>query len=577
MKKQLFLSIPLLLLLVGANTSCSSSTPEKKEDEKEEVITFSKIKDGEPARSIAKGETTTFNVNVDLVSDNYLKLLCKTSGKVFGTFTYHNNAKPSQVITENFFIEASNDVIDFRQFLDSFRPFNTKTNKQQSVGIDSEGNIIEKTLDSISIKNLEDSTITFELQEVDISDREIPNEKKEVYIEQDNLKVGMDLLTGGTLTYLEKTEYDGMSVDEIIDKNNQVQIGVGYADKAKTEISSHVNLINIYDAGREIQQSYYAGIGGYGLTEEERKDLENGDGGTQNGYTRNISYTADKNGYYWPYNPVQGGDEKNNFSQVIDYRKTKNELYCKVRSLDWAGGKSGGHGNPDNNRVTQSYTENWYTIKDGMLFAKNRFIDWNGFTELNTINAHNIEMPATYISHPLHVYQCYNGSKPYAEELDKTIGKNALDRQPSLGTWKNGGYQSGTHSEDWFAWTNDDDFGVGVYIPGANYYSSGRSVASTKIDAVNPENISVNAGALDSPMAAEFRYNKPKAESDYQSCYVKNTSYTAPVKAVKLKNYIPLEYEYVIAVDFVDIFRESFRDLHDNKTIQNKGLDNWND
>lgn len=568
MKKQFYLSLPILFLLVGLSSGCSSSNNDNPVDP-EEKITFRTIKEGESPLQMSPLSETEFPINVDLGSDNYIKLLVKTSGKILGKFTYHDTDNPSKIVNEEFFIEKSEQDVDFRQFFDSFRPFNTKTNKQQSVGL------FDKTLDKITIENLENEEISFELKEVAISDRVIPETEKQIYIEKDNLKVGMDLLTGGTLTYLEKTEYDGMSVDEIIDKNNQVQIGVGYAEKAKSEISSHVNLINIYDAGREIQQSYYAGVGGYGLTEEERKDKENGDGGTQNNYTRNISYTADKNGYYWPYNPVQGGDERNNFSQVIDYRKTKDELYCKVRSLDWAGGKSGGYGNPDNNRLTKSYTENWYTIKDGLLYVKNRFVDWNGFTDLETVSGHNIEMPATYISHPLHVYQCYNGSNPYAEELDKTLGKNALDRQPNLGAWKNGGYKSGTHSEDWFAWTNDDDFGVGVYIPGATYYSSGRSVASTKIDAVNPENVAVNSGAMDSPMAAEFRYNKPQVQSDYQSCYVKNTSYTAPVKAVTLKNYIPLEYQYVVAVDFVDIFRESFRTIHDNKEILNEGLKNW--
>lgn len=584
MKKHYRTTLPLIALMtLSAMTGCEPHENSSEVSSDEEVITFKDtLLEAQPVKTLAVEETVTYEINRDILDMNYVQILLKLSGNVRGKFHYVNNIDAAQAVTEDFFIEGNEtgDVVDFRQFFDAFRPQNiniidkaTGDYQEMSVGK------FEKVLQSIEFANLEDAPITLEIKAVNISDRVIPEFDKEIYIESEELKVGMDLLTGGALTYLERKEYDGDTIDEVITEDGDIKIGVDYASRPEVqmEISSHVNLINIYDAGRQIQQSYYGSIGGHGLSEEERKSKDHGDGGTQNGYTRNISRTADRNGYYWPYNPVQGGDEVVNFSQIIDFRRTKDELYCKVRPLDWAGYESGGYGNPTNNRVTKSYMENWFRIQDGMLYATNRFIDWNGFYDLENIPAHNIEIPATYISQPLHIYQTYNGDQPYAEDLDERYGM--LDRNDRLGPWKNGGYRSNQHTEDWFAWTNDEDFGVAVYIPGATYYSSGRSCVGTKMNSLSPEGLPLNIGAYDSSMAGDYRYNKSECENDSTSCYLRNTSYTAPVKAVKLKEYIPLEYTYVVAVDYVRVFREAFREIDALgivKQFNEIGLNNWN-
>lgn len=568
-KKSLLVLTGLLVtsLFAGCNKKPDPPNPD------EEVINFEAFFEKQAAVVLAKDESQTYTINKPLNSHDYIQMLVKTTGNVKGQFVYSNVNGGAEVI-EEFFIESTENgakETDFRQFLDSFRPEGM-----------AKGNF-EKNLKRIQFTNINEQDVTFELLGVNVSDRCVPDEKKMLFLEKDSLKVGMDLITGGTLSYLERVDYDGDTVDLVLDKNSNLQIGVDFASRdSSTQVySNHVNLINIYDAGRQIQQSYYASIGGYGSSEAERKDRNNDDGGTQNGYTRNISVTADKNGYYWPYNPVQGGDEKVNLSQIIDFRKTKDELYCKTRALDWAGNKSGGHGNPDNNRVTKSYMENWFKIKDGLLYATNRFIDWNGFTDLEGIEAHNIEMPATYISQPLNHFRTYNGPEAYKEDefgnLDETPG--LLENNDNLGPWKAGGHKTNSHSEDWFGWTNSEDFGVGVYIPGATYYSSGRSAVGTGIESKSPEGLMLNKGAYDSKMTNEFQFNKPGASCDFDPCYVRNVSYTAPVKAVKMKEYIPLEYTYVVAVDYLQVFREQFKDLYESKEVSDfneKGLNAWN-
>ena len=508
---------------------------------------------------LSTGNHKTVEINKELGNKDYMRIVLESDANLLGKFTYCDADDTDNVVIEEFYIEPSNDTIEFRQFLDSYRP--------NGVGVyvtdeaTKEFEAFEKKLISVDFKNLDEETANIAIYEISVSNRVVPAFNKEIYIEKDNLKVGADLAMGGTLSYLEKTSYGGKTIDEILDTDGNVNIGVGYAesDICASELSvGGVNLINIYDAGREFQQSYYADIGG-SMAETTGA----------NGYQRKISYTADENGYYWPYNPVQGGDEVCNLSQIIDYEIRAEELYVKVRALDWANGearpdkKGENYDEIKNGRTTKSYIENWYTIRSGMLAVTNRFIDWNGFTDMENIPLHNLEIPAAYVVHPLHNYVCYTGTKAW------NLSDESYDRQPELTMWAKGSYVNQHHPEDWFAWLNDEDFGVGVYIPGADRYASGRG--SPRVD----KDYTGNKNARTSPMANEFLYNKAEPGSQYTSCYVTNTCYTAPVVTVRMKEYVPLSYTYLIAVDYLDNFRANFKEYYDNKLINNEGLKAW--
>lgn len=555
MKKKivLLLASPVVIALA----SCGGGGGKKPEEE----IKFTQIVNQQEEMTIDANGQKELMVNYDIKNNNYLKLLVNSTSNFKGQFVYSEIADATHIVSEDFFVEGNaTEEVEFRQFLDAFRTdLNSLTGEEMSVGD------FSKRLEKIVFINYQDTPINITVNGLYMSDHKIPELEKEIYIEKDNLKVGMDLSTGGTLTYLEKTSMNGKTVNEVLNDENKIEIGPGFTGEEK--LSEHVNLINIYDPGRQIQQSYYAGVGGNGGSEIERQKYSDVDA---NGYKRRWCNTA--GGYYWPYNPVQGGDEASCISQIIDYRKSEDELYCKVRSLDWAAGK-GDADHPINdpgNRVTKSYTENWYTIKDGVLYAKNRFIDWNGFTDLNTVAAHNLEIPATYIAHPLHTFCCYDGIEPWTGDVDN------FDIQPELGSWKHGSYQTSHHEEDWFAWVNGEDmsnaFGVGIYIPGANYYASGRSDPSTNVD------VEINHGAYAAKIL-ETQYNKPDPTSDYTSCYVRNTDYTAPVVTVRMKEYKALEYQYVVAVDYVKSFRKRFKKIHTAGEIDAfnaAGLTAWN-
>jgi hypothetical protein len=62
---------------------------------------------------------------------------------------------------------------------------------------------------------------------------------------------------------------------------------------------------------------------------------------------------------------------------------------------------------------------------------------------------------------------------------------------------------------------------------------------------------------------------------EYMSCYVQNTSYTAPSIAFKMENYVPLAYSYVIAVDTISNMRNTFQALEQAGSLKNEGLDAW--
>lgn len=516
--------------------------------------------------TLKAGETKTYAVNKNITGKEYIKLLVNTNVSLVGQFKYHDVKDVNKIVTEDFFIEPAEKDVEFKQFFDAFR-------------MNGHGQF-DKQLLSISITNVQKTEGEVQVKNATVTDRVIDDYEREIYVSKNNVKVGADLATGGTLTYLERLNYNGETVDEVI-KDGKVQIGVNAKatlDEANGDqfLSSQVNLINIYDAGRQFQQSYYANVGGTSAdTPQEMK--ENGYSNTvlppdygANGYNRGFCKTADYNGYYWPYNPVQGGDVVSNPSQIIDYEVSSNEIYVKVRAMDWSKGDNGESytGTVMGGVTTKSYMENWYTIKGGMVYVRNRFIDWNGFEGLEDVPVHSNELPAAYVVQPLNNYVCYTGSINNAWAGDLTI-------IPDLGPWNVKAHINGPNSEHgdcvekWFAWVNDDDFGVGVYIPGTDVFASGRSHVSTSAKYIG------NKNAMESPLTNEYRYNKPAATSDYTSCYVTNTCYTAPVVNWTMKSYESMEYTYVISVDYVGVIREQFKNIYEAGTVTNETLSAW--
>ena len=57
--------------------------------------------------------------------------------------------------------------------------------------------------------------------------------------------------------------------------------------------------------------------------------------------------------------------------------------------------------------------------------------------------------------------------------------------------------------------------------------------------------------------------------------YVDNYNYFSPAVTRRMVDFVPFEYSFALYIGRVEEMRERFGWLKENKTIENKGLDNW--
>jgi len=567
MFKGKYLYLPLIAFMLCGVASCAAKDNDDPDsDYPTEVIKYTKVTEvKEKSYLIKAGESVTINVNYISNNNNFVKLDLKNTVDIKGYFNYCNVADRNEKVSESFFAKKSDTTQSVRHFFDAFRPeYNYHSGCNEHSGVHQVYNIPMKTkmakgrfkkiIESITLKNVTSENGIVDIKSFHVSPRTYPLE--EVYLKKGYTKIGSDLMGGGTFTYLERLNYkttkSKYAIDEIIDANGSVYIGVDAGNKPGATLGSedhHVNLINYFDAGRQLQQSFYSNVGG--STDETEGE---------NGYTRTKCFTATSSGYYWPYNPVQGGDVHCNISQLIDYELTNDYIYIKCKPLDWAG-------SPDENGtyVTDSYMENWYSIKNNVVYVKNSFVCFEEFTEMEKVGKHGLELPATYIVHPFNTYVTYQGTTPWMDD------NNCLVFNPNLSSWASGADIVNEHPEDWFAWVNEDQFGVGMYIPDMSYYASGRSLNSTLAKE------KINKDAFDSPMGNKDKlaYNKKECAYNYMSCYTRNTSYTAPEIQTTMLNFLPFVYSYAICVDYIPVMRNTFRNLYYDNAIDNDSIFIW--
>ena len=205
--------------------------------------------------------------------------------------------------------------------------------------------------------------------------------------------------------------------------NGRAEVGIGYADLVNAEsiMSTDVNLLNNYDPGRLVQQSYY---GTNGATD----DYEPG----------NFM------GRDWNYNPVMGGDRGLYHSKIVDFELTDDHIYVKCRPMDW--GKE--------NEPTLSYMESTYSLSGRNLIVDNRFVDYSPYKHISC----NQELPAFYVIEPLYRLAYYEGTKAWTD--------GELTIKDDLPFW-DGVWTKFRSRENWWAWVNgaDDGFGLGLYVP----------------------------------------------------------------------------------------------------------------
>ena len=229
--------------------------------------------------------------------------------------------------------------------------------------------------------------------------------KETYFFENERYRVGVELAWGGGLSYL-------------LDKTCTVP-GLG-------------NLLNHFDTGRLVQQSYY----GTGDPPYVRGEFM---------------------GNSWVYNPVQGGDRGNNKSKLIETRVSEHEVYVKCRPRDW------GHDGGD----TYSYMENWYRLDGDYLVVDNRFTDFSGWKH----PCNGQELPAFYTVSYLGDFHWYNGDRPWTDDEMSMV--DDLPFWPDDWNKCTFLFQPG-NTETWAAFTDKDGYGLGLYVPNVTRWVAGR-------------------------------------------------------------------------------------------------------
>ena len=383
---------------------------------------------------------------------NYYGIAYSSDSAVKGRLSYNAGVKE---ISEDFFLEKSEDEKQFFSFVDGYFKF-VKGNK----------------INSISFEPLENESMKIKLTGIATFNRKVLDD--EVFLSDENYKIGVNLVWGGALSYLEDLNSSVQAV--IVDGRTYVDSDASEKYQAKS-VNNHVNLINANDTGRLVQQSYY------GVTNGEQYE------------------SAIYNDTIWRYNPVQGGNQYNESSKIVDIRIDENSIYVKCRPLDWA--KSAEY-------ISPSYMEATYSLENSLVYVSCRFVDFSGYDAINATQ----EMPAFYCIEPFNSFVYFN--------------EGELHREDDLIFWPDAGYPNFISDEHWAAFVGEkaDSFGIGLYAPDETKFLAGVFQRETT-DTENP--------AKASP-----------------------TSYIALVKDMLFESFSPIEYDFYLTTGNTEEIRANF-------------------
>jgi len=247
---------------------------------------------------------------------------------------------------------------------------------------------------------------------------------------------------------------------------------------------SERSVVNIADEGRYIQQSYYAG-----------KSIDRKADGQSPSWSP------------WSWNPIQVGDAFRNRAQILDFKKTKNELYVKCIPMQW----------DMNNRPAEAEMEQWTTLEGSVLKVRNRLTCHRTDQIYGDSILNDQELPAVYPISALKNLYTYTDKTPFTNApLNNPVVVNL-----SSGFW--GIYPNVT--EHWMAFVDENLWGMGIYNPKCDKFL---------------------AGMAGSP-------GKEAADG--------STSYIAPVKKEILYKNCVYEYEYYVIIGSLQEIRSKVYQL----------------
>ena len=205
----------------------------------------------------------------------------------------------------------------------------------------------------------------------------------------------------------------GESADDFVFlENRRVKLGLKKPSGAGIGWYSRAggpNLLDHYDHGRLVQQSYY---------------------GREDG-----SRWAEKP---WRWNPVQGGDYTGRASEVLSLTRTDTTLHTRVRPRHWATGEL----------LHDCEMEQQIRLDGTVAVVKYRF----RYTGTVSHPVCDQEVPAVFLHPSLDTLVHYAGDRPWTD----------APLQRSRPGWPN---ESRSIPEGWAAYINDKGTGLGVHVP----------------------------------------------------------------------------------------------------------------
>jgi len=210
------------------------------------------------------------------------------------------------------------------------------------------------------------------------------------YLENGVLRLGVDLSRGGAICYL-------------------------------SPFGSTESVVNVYDLGRYIQQSYYSGPDPF----------------IPPGAIQHPAYAG------WGWNPIQAGDVYGNRSQVIAESNDGTTLYVKCIPKQWA----------LYDVDSECTMEAWITLAENRVHVRNRLVNFR--SDSTNYGGRHQELPAIYTIGRLHRLFTYTGDAPFTSDPVTQISNSG----PPWEYWSS--------TENWSALVDDSNWGLGICHPGA--------------------------------------------------------------------------------------------------------------
>lgn len=257
-------------------------------------------------------------------------------------------------------------------------------------------------------------------------------------------------------------------------KNDKIEVGIdlnyggavtymAFLDNRGGQASTR-NMVNNVDLGRQAQIALYSGPEDY----------------SKNGAPTWV-------GLGW--NPVQAGDTYDNPSQVVAFEKQDNLLYVKCIPKQFA----------LNNLPGEATIEHWLRLDGNVVKVHARAVLFR--SDKTQYSARQQEMPCMYLNGNYRNIYYYRGSEPFTNGSVDKISANP----PATTVTFSDIYPT----EPWMASLNDNNYGVGLYVPGNYDWKKGFFGTSlTESEFEDPSSYvgAVNFMILDHDIVHEWDY-----------------------------------------------------------------------